>query len=330
MKHHFADWLDRTDGHWTMTPNVERWRHHHPDVATAAATTRVLTITGTDVNWEAVATLTQLEELTLDTPRPAQLAFVAKLVGLKRLRVTHARPASLEFVRALVRLEEVVLEYVSGFDDLAPLAVLPKLRALHLENLRRVADFSGLAGARQLRCLAIDGTLDWSQPIRDLAFVSEMARLEALRLGAVRVAARFPALAPVARLPRLKKVALGGSTFPLEEYAFLQAMRPRVAGATSEPYWISPGGRVAVRSPDVRATMPAAEFRALRGAVLTERGERYMDEPEVTYFLGKGERIAEGTSPAVLARRARHAATFATLVASYRKAPRRRSRRPSS
>ena len=45
-----------------------------------------------------------------------------------------------------------------------------------------------------------------------------------------------------------------------------------------------------------------------------------MDEPEATYFLGKGERVADGTSPAVLERRARHAASYAALVASYRKA----------
>ena len=318
MKHHFADLLDRADGHWAMTANVERQVHHYPDVATAPATTRTLMMTGTDANWEAVTRLTQLEELTLESPRQPQYECVAKLVTLKRLRVTHARPASLAFVRTLVGLEEAVLEYVSGVDDLAPLAALPRLRALHLENLRRVSDFGGLAGARHLRYLAIEGTLDWAQPIRDLTFVDGMPHLEVLRLGMVRIGATFPALAPVARRPRLKKVMLSGGAFALEEYAFLQAMRPEVDGATCKPYWIVPGGRVRVSPEDIRATMPVAEFRALRGAVVNARQERFMDEPEVTSFLGKGQRSAQGTSPAVLARREAQATTYAALVASYR------------
>ena len=51
---------------------------------------------------------------------------------------------------------------------------------------------------------------------------------------------------------------------------------------------------------------------------MTARQERFMDEPEVTYFLGKGQRSAQGTSPAVLARREAQAAAYAALVASYR------------
>ena len=39
-------------------------------------------------------------------------------------------------------------------------AELKRLRALHVENLRRVSDFSGLAGLDSLRYLAIHGTLD--------------------------------------------------------------------------------------------------------------------------------------------------------------------------
>ncbi len=31
MKHHFGDLLDRTYGHWTIVPNVERHQYHQDD-----------------------------------------------------------------------------------------------------------------------------------------------------------------------------------------------------------------------------------------------------------------------------------------------------------
>ena len=123
----------------------------------------------------------------------AQIAASMGLGALKRLRLTHARPKSLDFVRGHEALEELVLEYVSGVDDLRPVAVLPNLRALHLENLRRMRDFSGLADAAKLRYLSVDGTFDWAQPISSLAFVSSLRALEHFRLGSVRV------LAPLTR-----------------------------------------------------------------------------------------------------------------------------------
>lgn len=65
------------------------------------------------------------------------------------------------FLAELPLLQELVLEYVSGFCDLSPLRELKSLRSAHFENLRIVSDFSGLSGIASLRYLCISGTLDW-------------------------------------------------------------------------------------------------------------------------------------------------------------------------
>ena len=82
-----------------------------------------------------------------------------------------------------VNLEELILEYVSGFSDLAPLRKLKKLKSVHFENLRRVNDFSTLSGTESLRYIYINGTFDWSQPVEDFDFLSELPNLEIFALG---------------------------------------------------------------------------------------------------------------------------------------------------
>jgi Leucine-rich repeat (LRR) protein len=130
----------------------------------------IVTTRKEDENWSRALTLPNLEELTLHDPTHEQLGAIGELHSLKRLRITHARPRSIGFIESMRGVEELVLEYVSGFSDLSPLRRLKRLRALHIENLRRVSNFSGLSGIDSLRYLAINGTLDWKQPIESLSF----------------------------------------------------------------------------------------------------------------------------------------------------------------
>src|SRR5205823_3862952 len=106
---------------------------------------------------------------------------------------THARPKTIEFISSMSELEELVLEYVSGFNDLSALGRLKHLRAVHMENLRGVSDFSGLAGATNLKYLAIYGTADWQQPIDSFEFLRDLPHLELFALWEVKCRAGFPA-----------------------------------------------------------------------------------------------------------------------------------------
>ena len=138
---------------------------------------------------------------------------------------------------SLQNLEEVILEFVSGFSDLSPLRKLSKLKSLHLENLRKVTDFGGLNGLASLRYLHIDGTLAWNQPINDFSFLAGLPNLEVFSLGFIINKSPFPVLRSVLELINLKKVSIGRATFYTSEYAFLETALPSAIGAKWDLWW---------------------------------------------------------------------------------------------
>jgi hypothetical protein len=236
MKHHFGDLLDREGDYWTVVPNRERYAHRIGDVPADSEEITIATIGAEDSSWRNVFTFPNLEELTLHEPSQEQLRAISELSMLKRLRITHARPKELSFISSLSHIEELVLEYVSGFSDLSPLRSLAKLKSLHIENLRNVADFGGLFGLAGLRYLRIDGTLDWKQPIADFEFLRGLQNLEVLSFGQIINKTSFPALWPTLALKKLKRLRLTWNMLAAEEYALLEVGLRGVEGADWGPF----------------------------------------------------------------------------------------------
>jgi len=231
MKHHFGDELDRDGDYWTIVPNRERYAYGIDGLPAGDPQVTIATVRSADSLWRNVFTFPNLEELTLHVPTHEQLEAIAELSKLKRLRITHAKPEQITFLSSLAQLEELVLEYVSGFSDLSPLRSLRNLKALHIENLRRVTDFRGLSGLACLRYLRIDGTLDWKQPIADFEFLRGLPNLEVLSFGQIINKTPYPALLPALALARLKRLKLGWNMLAVEEYALLEAGLRDVDGA---------------------------------------------------------------------------------------------------
>jgi hypothetical protein len=237
MKHHFGDFLDREGDYWTIVPNIDRYSFTADIDIVDKDAVKILTISKDHVNWEQVFDCPNIEELTLHDPNKEQVERIRQLKSLKRLRVTFFRANDIEFIGSLYNLEEVVLEYVSGFSDLSPLKKLTKLKSLHLENLRRVANFDGLKGINSLKYLHIDGTFDWNQPIENFTFLPGLPNIEVFSLGLITSKAEFPALISVINLKKLKKIKIGRATFKTNEYAFLQVALPQVEGCSWDLCW---------------------------------------------------------------------------------------------
>lgn len=315
MKHHWADLLDNESGYFHFVENLHRGRHKYPDLAEVKEIAPVLIVTSMTKNWEMLSQFTQLEELTLHEPTVAQFEMLRELPWLKRLRVSFFGPESLEPMRALLGLEELVLEYVSKFDDLSPLAVLPNLRAVHFENLRRVHEFSGLNGAR-IRTLTIFGTTDWDQPIDSLDFLESLPQLERFRTGTGRIGGEFPILAGLAK-SKVSYFYLAPHGVSLQDFAWLVAKRPDLRPCL--PYVADeyiPDGYHPERNAkkDVLPGMTDAEKQEV---ATHNRMTRYY-WPEV-WFLGKGERKVKSCDPEDRQKRIRDfEARFERMVEAFR------------
>lgn len=316
MRHHFGDFLDRDGGYWTVIPNRERYAYRIGDVLAGSPEITIATIGKDDEHWDRVLTLPNLEELTLHAPTPEQLLAAGTLRSLKRLRVTHARPKTIDFINSMSALEELVLEYVSGFNDLSPLGTLKHLRALHMENLRRVSDFSGLAGATYLKYLAIYGTTDWQQPIDSFEFLRGLPQLEVFAMWEVKCRAPYPATLPAVNLQNLKKLRLHGSYLASEEYALLEAALNGVEGASWGPYRTVATAQLELPRDDLRAHLPVDVILARHPEVSVHYdGKRMIDDPTSTWFefTGRGAGRVKCSSPSAEARCREKSEQYATM-----------------
>lgn len=327
MKHHLVDLMEGDRDSWTVAPNRERYKHQIDDIAEGDADIETVTLGRHDKHWERVFTFPRLVELTLHEPSQKQMSAVSGLKTVRRLRVTHARPKSIECIAALHDLEELVLEYVSGFDDLSPLRGLRNLRALHLENLRRVSDFGGLAGLDSLRYLAIFGTTDRDQPIADFAFLKQLPRLEVLRLTWFRCKAPYPAMLPACELRSLKRLHLRSDFLDASEYALLEEALPGVEGALWGPYHEWSYGSVELPPDDPRSALPVAVLRERHPEVSVRfSGTRWIPDPTQVWFTftGRGAgRVKRGSASAEAKCREREDA-YAALKSKARELLRQR------
>ena len=234
MKFHWADFLHREGGHWQMTPNDERGKYYTDDCATLDPDTKIVTVTRDTKNLGALAGLDGLEELTLHETNQGQIDALADFGQITRLRITHARPKTLAALAQLPNVRELVLEYVSGFSDLSPVAAMPALSSLYIENLRAVRDFSPLGRLVKLKYLAIHGTFDLQQPIDSVEFVKHLTSLDFLSLAA-RLDDPESAKALVAIGDHCEFNFIG-NLLPLEIFAYLEAHCAN-AKFTPAEYW---------------------------------------------------------------------------------------------
>lgn len=290
MKHHFVDLLDRDGDYWTIIPNRERYAYSIADIPIKSKEITIVTVGKEDKKWETIFTLPNLEELTLHKPTKEQLSGVSNLTQLKRLRITHARTKDIKFISALSNLEELVMEYVSGFSDLSPLNRLQKLKSVHFENLRRVSDFGGLSGLKSLRYLRIDGTFDWKQPILDFEFLRGLPNLEVLSLGQIINKTPYPALLPVLSLKKLKSFRITWTMLSAEEYALLEVGIPHVEGAIRGAYTKVAYSTIQIPNNDIRSHLPEDIIQEKHPEIkIYYNGERHIDNPNDTWleFTGK-------------------------------------------
>lgn len=184
---------------------------------------------------EKISELKNLQEIHLYSPSHEQVELISTLKGIKRLSINSYRPKTIDFLSTMDGLEELSLNAVSGFDDLTPIVSLSNLKALNLDLLRRVKNFSPLSSLQNLKFLRIVGNFDFNQPINDLRFFEGLKNLEYLVLNDVRIMEKENAASPLAHLKSLLYLGLPINAFSVEEYAFIAEALKGVEGAEKEP-----------------------------------------------------------------------------------------------
>lgn len=238
MKQEIEGLLGKIDHYWKIVPTHHTASYSVEKEIVDVKSVKVLTISKHHQNWKIIFECPSLEEIHLDQPSTEQVQAISELKDVKRLRIKSFRTKDINFVRALKNLEEISLEYVSGFSDLSPLQSLPKLKALHLENLKKVSSFDGLKGIKSLKYLHIDGTLDWKQPVECFSFLEELPALEILSVMSIALKAPFPAFMALLKLEKLLEIRIPRETLDTGEYAFLEVAKSEVIkGFENETSW---------------------------------------------------------------------------------------------
>jgi hypothetical protein len=167
-----------------------------------------------------------------------------------------------------------------------------------------------------LKYLAIHGTLDWKQPIRDFEFLRGLGSLEVLSMWQVINKGAYPALLPALALKQLKTLRLHGSYLAVEEYALLEEGLDGVEGATWGPYRLWADSQIEVPPDDVRSRLPEDVIRSKHPDVtLRYDGKRMIDDPTSIWFefTGKGAGRVKRDSATADARCQQAAVQYAAL-----------------
>ncbi|NKX75000.1 leucine-rich repeat domain-containing protein [Rhodobacteraceae bacterium R_SAG3] len=158
-----------------------------------------------------LATLTRLQDLTLQGTQVSDLAPLAGLTGLQVLDLDDTEVRDLAPLAGLTSLYELNLSYTQIY-DLAPLESLTGLYELNLAGTK-VSDLAPLAHLTSLQALTLYNT-----QVSDLAPLQALTSLEELDLDGTQVSD----LAPLASLTGLRVLSLDAT--PVSDLAPLQAL----------------------------------------------------------------------------------------------------------
>jgi Leucine-rich repeat (LRR) protein len=143
---------------------------------------RSLFVEGPHRDYDAIASLTALEDLTLRSVTLPDLSVLVPLARLRSLDIKLGGTRDLALLPRIGRLEYLELWMIRGLDNVSAVAEVETLQHLFLQALRQVDRLPSFAGATVLR--RVD--LDTMKGLTDLAPLAEAPTLEILNLVAMR------------------------------------------------------------------------------------------------------------------------------------------------
>jgi hypothetical protein len=141
-----------------------------------------LVVEGHRKDIEAIADLPALRDLTLRSITLPDLSLLRPLAQLESLDLKLGGTKDLRPIAEIGKLRYLEVWQAKGLADLAPIAGMPHLQRLHLENLAQVRALPSFASLRKLRRVAILSLRN----LVDVAPVAAAPALEDLHVGGMR------------------------------------------------------------------------------------------------------------------------------------------------
>ena len=209
----------------TDSTGTEADEHGHmvTDLARAPRDARSLNLYKETKNLDQIGEFTALETLHVREIKPA--VFEAMLRGMPNLRELSIYGTRIEDLQAIASLplQSLRLVWAHKITSLEPLAMLDRLEALAIGDLKQVSDFSPIAQCANLTTLDIEAGMWGAQLVDSLGFLKAMPQLRELSLQQLKIGDGD--VTPICSLTNLATLSLP-TRYPVREYARMSVCLP--------------------------------------------------------------------------------------------------------
>jgi hypothetical protein len=209
---HSLDFLADLPGLKALAVNVSALKSLEP-LSLAADSLEWLLIGGwmepAKLSCQPITRCRRLRALSL-ARMPQDLEAIEALAGLNELSFLGFTFKSLEVVRPLKNLEQLSISFGS-VPDIGPVGELPKLKALELLQVRKLADLSPLSEVKTLQYLALGG-------MKQIATMPDCSRLKSLRRVYLDTMNGITDLSGLTKAPNLKDLIVVESKIEVDVF----------------------------------------------------------------------------------------------------------------
>jgi hypothetical protein len=213
-------------------PSLMEWPDASLDIARVELDVERLRLVSKVASFRRLSSLGHIRDLWCFDINDENLAAIGECQSLRRLYIDGLKVSDLSSVVRLLNLQVLSLDscsWISNLEFLRSCSVLKGLGIINFKNVRSVEEIGRL---KDLRVLAIAGSM-WTQMIiRTLGPLSGLAKLEELDLSNTKV--MDESLRPLGELRALRSLNIA-NFYPMEEFAWLSS---RLKNATCT--WFSP------------------------------------------------------------------------------------------
>ncbi len=156
---------------------------------------------------------------------------ICEVPSLEVLQLKWSNVRHLDAIRGLRALRKLSIGSSTRVESIIPLADLPSLDLLELENFKLITDFSPLLNIRSLRDLSVTGSMWSKQSVASLQPFAQMTWLESLCVDT----SKLTSIRELSSLTNLQRLGVGGR-LPYTDYAWLAAKLPNTECQWFQPY----------------------------------------------------------------------------------------------